>query len=195
MDSGGADLRQPKVFPAKGGDCVEEPLGVGEIGLHLGCGKRLWPGWLNVDLEQGDYLCDIRILTLPDSYAERAAAIHVFEHLWPWDVPPALAEWKRVLRPGGKLVLELPNLQRILSHIFIRMNKGEQPSRSFSWLPMWGDPAFKDPAMMHKWGYFPIDVENLLKDAGFVDITHEEARYHFPIRDMRVTARKPKEAS
>lgn len=99
------------------------------------------------------------------------------------------------MRPGGKLIIELPNLQRILSHIFIRMKKGEPPSPAFSWLPMWGDPAFKDPAMMHKWGYFPIDVEKRLSEAGFVDIAHEEAKYHFPIRDMRVTARKPKEAA
>lgn len=135
--------------------------------------------------------CDLRKLDFADDYADRAVAIHVFEHFYQWETADLLAEWKRVLRPGGLLVLELPCMEAVLNHIFLRMKKGESPSPGFSWLPIWGDPSYKDPAMSHKWGYFKNDMNLILTKAGFVDVNLEEARYHFPTRDMRATARKP----
>ena len=135
--------------------------------------------------------CDLRKLDLLDNYADRAVAIHVFEHFYYWETQALLLEWKRVLRAGGMLVLELPCMDRILNHIFLRMKKGEEPHPAFSWFPLWGDPSYKDPAMCHKWGYFKKDMETVLTKAGFVDVKIEEARYHFPQRDMRAVARKP----
>jgi ubiquinone/menaquinone biosynthesis C-methylase UbiE len=135
--------------------------------------------------------CDLRELTFPDGHADRIAAMHVFEHFYFWETQPLLAEWKRVLKPGGKLVLELPCMDKVFSHIAHCLVKGEQPSAVFSWLPIWGDPKHKDPAMCHRWGYFKSDMVNLLNQAGFVDVAHEDPRYHFPMRDMRVVATKP----
>lgn len=133
------------------------------------------------------------MLALPfsDGYADRIAAVHVFEHFYYWDAPTFLAQCWRVLKPGGKLVLELPCMDKVFSHIAIRMRKGEVPSPTFSWLALWGDPRHRDPAMCHRWGYFRGDMRKVLDDAGFVEIQDEEPRYHFPMRDMRATARKP----
>jgi hypothetical protein len=121
------------------------------------------------------------------------AAIHVFEHFYLWDAKKFLAEVKRVLIPGGLLVLELPCMDKVFGHIATRLAKGEQPSSTFSWLPIWGDPRHEDPAMCHRWGYFRNDMVKMLTDAGFADVREEEPRYHFPIRDMRFVATKPKE--
>lgn len=130
-------------------------------------------------------------LPFPDGHADRAAAIHVFEHFYLWQTPALLAEWKRVLKPGGKLVLELPCMDYVIGHIAMRMAKGEKPQAYMSWLPLWGDPRYKSPAMAHKWGYFKGDIVQALTNAGFKDVRLEEARYHFPHRDMRVSAIKP----
>jgi ubiquinone/menaquinone biosynthesis C-methylase UbiE len=126
-----------------------------------------------------------------DNYADRAAAIHVFEHFYLWETPKFLAEVKRVLKPGGKILLELPCMDKVFGHIAARLQKGEAPSATFSWLPLWGDPRHEDPAMCHRWGYFKADMVKVLSDAGFVEIVEEEPRYHFPRRDMRFTATKP----
>lgn len=137
---------------------------------------------------------DIRALPQQDNSADRIAAVHVIEHFYQWEVADVLKEWLRVLKPGGKLILELPSLDRVFNHIFLRMKKGEAPAPFFSWLPLWGDPFYKRPEMTHKWGYFKADMPLILGRAGFVNIAEEEARYHFPARDMRFVAFKPEAA-
>lgn len=134
---------------------------------------------------------DLLAIPLPDNHADRIAAIHVFEHFYQWEAPKFLEECKRILKSGGKIILELPCMDKVFNHIFIRMKKGENPSPTFSWLPLWGDPRYQDPLMCHKWGYFKQDMKTILDSAGFVEIKDEEPNYHFPRRDMRVTAVKP----
>lgn len=160
--------------------------------MHLGCGNRYWNGWINVDIQgDTDVQCDIRALELPSNHADRVAAIHVFEHFYYWDVANVLMEWKRVLKTGGSLILELPDMKKIMGHIMHRMKKGESPHPRFSWLAIWGDPVYKDPAMCHKWGYTSDDVVRLLQTAGFVNMRVEQPKYHYPQRDMRIVAIKP----
>ena len=189
----GAGLHPEKIFASNTGVCVEEPVRNGEIALNLGSGSIRWPGWVNVDgfNDRADVSCDLRKLTFPPDYVDRIAAIHVMEHFYQWEVIPMLREWKRVLVPGGKIILELPCMDKVFNHIMARMKKGENPSPGFSWLAIWGDPGKRDVSMCHKWGYFKGDMDKVLQEAGFENITHEEAKYHFPRRDMRVTATKP----
>ena len=88
--------------------------------LNLGCGrsfnKKLPSPWLNVDVDGTtcDFLCDIR--HLPDAWtdsAEEVRASHVLEHFFLDEMPSALAEWHRVLIPGGTLRVIVPDLQII----------------------------------------------------------------------------------
>ncbi len=136
----------------------------------------------------------MRQLIFPNEYADRVAAVHVFEHFYRWEIMEVLREWKRVLKPGGKIILELPCMDKVFGHIVHRWNKGQQPEPWMAWLPLWGDPQYKNPLMVHKWGYFRSDMINLLQMAGFTNIMEmAETNYHFPQRDMRFEAVKPKE--
>jgi SAM-dependent methyltransferase len=193
VDPAGAEPRPTKVFASNTGVCAEDALREGEIGLNLGSGKIRWPGWQNVDgfNDRADVKADLKALPFPHNYADRVVAIHVFEHFYLWETPVILEEWKRVLKPGGRIVLEMPNMEAVFSHIAVRMRKGEAPVPTMSWLAIWGDPRHEDPAMCHRWGYSPIDVVTILKKAGFENVQSETARYHFPARDMRITATKP----
>jgi ubiquinone/menaquinone biosynthesis C-methylase UbiE len=187
------DVEQ-RVTAQNTGNCAEDSLAAGEVALHLGSGRHVWTGWCNIDgfNAAADVQADLRKLPFPDSHADRAVAVHVFEHFYQWEVADLLLEWKRVLRPGGRLVLELPCMDKVFGYIVHRLNKGAAPSPMMSWLPLWGDPKYKDPAMSHKWGYFNEDMRRLLTAAGFEQLSNPEARYHFPIRDMRWEAVKPK---
>jgi SAM-dependent methyltransferase len=86
--------------------------------LNVGCGLNPAAGWLNLDwrAQEGvDLCCDLRgPVPLADRCIDYAVAIHVLQDLAWADIPLALAELRRVLRPGGVLRLGLPDLDRAI---------------------------------------------------------------------------------
>ena len=56
-------------------------------------------------------------LPFPDGSFDRALCLDVLEHLHYEDQPRALAELFRVLRPGGELLVSIPNLAHLQSRI------------------------------------------------------------------------------
>jgi predicted SAM-dependent methyltransferase len=159
--------------------------------LHLGCGNKNWDGWLNVDLfGNPDIEADLRRLPFKTDYAESAIAVHVIEHFYLWDVPELLLEWKRVLKPGGKLILELPCMDKIVKYMADCVNEKRDMDVRMTWLAMWGDPDYRSVEMCHKWGYTKLQIVEMLKSAGFTGIQIEEPVYHVRARDMRVVAYK-----
>jgi SAM-dependent methyltransferase len=82
--------------------------------VNVGCGWDRRDGYLNVDFIEGhapDLVADVRELSmLPSEYYDEVLAQDVLEHFPRADGPRALAEWARLLRPGGTLVLRVPNL-------------------------------------------------------------------------------------
>lgn len=115
-----------------------------------------------------------------------AIAIHVIEHFYQWQVADLLAEWRRVLKPGGKLILELPCMEKVLTYIYACVKHKMPISKSMGWHVFWGDPRYRDPLMVHKWGYTTDMMKEVLRAAGFRDIQATTPRYHFEMRDMRL---------
>jgi predicted SAM-dependent methyltransferase len=178
----------------------------GPIRLDLGAGTKRTAGWISVDLavertaiSQGgvlketkvtldpDVVSDIRTLPFPDDFANLIRSIHVVEHFYVWEVPDILAEWARVLEPGGALILECPCLEKILKLYDV---PNIPPYMTF-W-GLYGDPRLKDPLMTHKWCYTSTQLLGLMQEAGLVDIRQEPAQSHQPVRDMRLIGFKPK---
>lgn len=156
--------------------------------LHLGCGKKILDGWVNCDIQNGDgvHVMDLRELPFDDNSADEIMAIHVCEHFYKHDLPNVLKEWHRVLKPEGLIALELPCLDRVLSHF---MNGG--PENMTLWA-LYGDPRthIDGEPSLHKWCWSKSAFRELLKEAGFIDITSEAPHYHQPSRDMRFVATK-----
>lgn len=118
------------------------------------------------------------------------AAIHVVEHFYEWEVIPLLTEWKRILKPNGKMILELPCMDKVFGYV-VNCTKRKQDMLPFmTLLAMYGDPQFKNPLMTHKWGWFQEPLKNLLEKIGMREITVCTPRYHFAFRDMRIESIK-----
>jgi predicted SAM-dependent methyltransferase len=174
-----------------------------DLRINFWCGRQVLDGWFNVDavrnkkaprppelLHSVEFEYDGRVrkpLPLADGCAEELQAIHAIEHVAEWEAPHLMAEWLRLLKPGGLLVLELPNLECAARNLLAGL------SDQMSMWPIYGDGSHRDPLMCHKFGYTPSTIARLVKAAGFIDVkilppvTHG-ARHD---RDMRVEARRP----
>jgi hypothetical protein len=176
------------------------PASATPVRLNLGCGDKILPGYVNIDLvderagHKPDIICDLHKLTLPDEYADEAMAIHVVEHFWRWEVVDILKEWRRVLKPGGRIILECPNLLSACAEVMknpeMASGPGKEGQRSM-WV-LYGDPSWKDPLMCHRWAYTPASLGAVMREAGFVDIRQEPAQFKLrEPRDMRITGARP----
>ena len=134
-----------------------------------------------------DVSCDVRELPFDDNFADEVLAVHVLEHFYVWEVEDVLTEWIRVLKPGGKLVIEVPCLDKIIN-AFIKFD-GAPPINLGMW-GLYGDPGHKDEKMCHHWCYSESQLKALLDQVGLKDIKSEKAQFHVEIRDMRVEATK-----
>jgi predicted SAM-dependent methyltransferase len=87
------------------------------IKLHIGCGDKYIPGFVHVDvrkLPHVDYVTTADNLEIfADGSVDLIYSCHMLEHLPRTTVPKVLAEWHRVLRPGGTLRLAVPDFEKI----------------------------------------------------------------------------------
>ena len=152
----------------------EQPADI--IRLNWGCGTQPEPGWLNSDIKDGpgiDLSCDIREgLPLADGSVDYIVSIHALPELPYEDQVPALAELRRVLRPGGVLRLALPDLDR---GIRAYLNGDE----SYFLVPDKDAASLGGKLVLQLiwYGYsrtlFTHDfLEELLRKAGFEDVRH-----------------------
>lgn len=162
--------------------------------LNIGCGGRSYPGYTGIDAvarDGADIVAPAHEIPLPDGCAEEVMAIHLVEHLLPWLVPVALAEWYRLLAPGGKLVLEMPDIIKCCQNIIDgRMKGGKHPDQLGMW-GAYGDTRTQDEFMLHRYGWHFGTLAPLVKDAGFVKVREVQTVFHpagRTCRDFRLEA-------
>jgi predicted SAM-dependent methyltransferase len=87
--------------------------------LHIG-GKQAHPDWKILDVEarpEVDFVCNAADLSqFVDNSIDQIYASHVLEHffyLLDNELIQVLAEWKRVLKPGGQLLISVPDLKTL----------------------------------------------------------------------------------
>jgi predicted SAM-dependent methyltransferase len=85
--------------------------------LHLGCGGRHHPDWLNLDLKpQHPSVARFDVtepLPFGDQQFDAVYHAHLLEHLPRASALPFLRECHRVLKPGGILRVVVPDLEQI----------------------------------------------------------------------------------
>lgn len=160
--------------------------------LNIGCGRKHLEDYVNVDVDATldpppDMVADVRSLGLEESSADEILAVHVLEHLTLWDARFALVDWHRILRPGGRLVLELPNAVKCARNLV--QGRGE----NLSLWGLYGDPRSENPLMLHRWGWSPDSLRRELERVGFVEVLEQVPEFHGSgrdNRDMRIVSRR-----
>ncbi|NHZ33441.1 class I SAM-dependent methyltransferase [Massilia rubra] len=168
--------------------------------LHVGCGARngralpaCWhgPAWheIRLDIDPGvapdivASICDLSMLA--DASVDAVYSAHNLEHLDAFEVPRALAEFRRVLRPDGYAVITLPDLRAIALHIAAgQLDAPLYQSAAGAISPL--DMLFGHQAalaaghrhMAHRTGFTAASLGRNLLGAGFAEVrVHEGTRW------------------
>ena len=134
--------------------------------LNLGCGLNQKPkeeGWVNIDcrdLPGVDKVCDIRKLDYPDASVDEIFANDVLEHISWRETKKVLAEWARVLKPGGKIYIQSPDIEAIAKKILSGEIKEEGIGYWVFGSADYGEPSF------HKAGFTKKFLKKLLEEVG-----------------------------
>jgi predicted SAM-dependent methyltransferase len=156
----------------------------GERKLHLGAGENALPGWLNTDLHdygRSDlvYLDASRPFPLPDASFDLVFSEHMLEHLTYADGLACLRECVRILRPGGRIRIATPSLQKLAGLYDGDLTDVQRQYLAWateSFVPEAGAtlPGFVLNNFVRAWGHqFVYDRDTLahaLQTAGFVEI-------------------------
>jgi predicted SAM-dependent methyltransferase len=153
--------------------------------LQLGTGDNHLDGWLNTDIHdfagRGDvvYLDLRRAFPFPDDSFDLVFSEHVIEHVDYADGLHSLRESYRVLRPGGRIRIATPSLERVLG--LYEANLSDVQRRYLRWAreSFVSDadvdlPGFVVNNFVRAWGHqFVYDAQTLryaLERAEFVDV-------------------------
>jgi predicted SAM-dependent methyltransferase len=86
--------------------------------LHLGCGKRYLTGFTHIDIENFEHIdfnSGIESLSFIESESvSEIYSSHSFEYFDRKQSKTVLAEWNRVLSPGGSLFLTVPDFESLI---------------------------------------------------------------------------------
>ena len=144
------------------------------IRLHIG-GKEAKEGWTLLNAQPGpnvDIVGDFRDLSrFTDQSVAEIYASHVLEHLaYSEEVLPALKECHRILVPGGRLMLAVPDMAaicRLMVHDAATVQVQYQLMRM-----LFGGQT--DAWDYHKAGFTPDLLAGFLGNAGFQEVQRVE---------------------
>ena len=98
--------------------------------VNLGCGSRIHPSWLNLDMHAsvpGVTVCDLtKGIPVDDCKANVVYSAAVLEHIRPNDVSFFFSEVFRVLKPGGILRIGVPDLELQAREYLAALDRIEQ---------------------------------------------------------------------
>ena len=138
------------------------------IKINMGCvWRNFGKDWDHIDGGDYSHLDSKDIFNLPyeDGSVDLIYASHVIEYFDRDEVKDVLNEWIRVLKPGGKLRLAVPNFSEmaiLYSKDIIKLNDILGP--------LYGKMPMGKETIYHKTTYDFNSLENLLIDLGLKEI-------------------------
>ena len=114
---------------------------------------------------------------VPNGSVEKIYNSHLLEHLPHPQVPTVLKVWYDKLQSGGELIINVPDLEWLCEQLLNYIHGGVIESRHY--VQFSGDNGLvscfygtqSHEGEYHKSGYYKAQIEELLKEAGFVNIS------------------------
>jgi len=132
--------------------------------LHLGCGAIDHPGFINIDGIDRPHVHFVQSLTSLSRFQNNSIAFiytsHTLEHFPRMQTVSILKEWFRVLAPGGKLCVAVPDFDSILE---LYHHSGADVD--FILPPLFGGQDY--PFNFHHTAFNKASLTRAFMDAGF----------------------------
>lgn len=153
--------------------------------LDIGAGSNPYkpenPEWEHLDaraLPHIEYLCDVKLrLPFPNDTWDELRAYSILEHVEYRLVPQVLADWYRILKPGGTITIVVPYIDGILRG---RAAKATDDKDFMGYLG--GDQDY--PQNYHIAHFDRELLDKRLREAGFKDLNFTHAHSMEPLPDM-----------
>ena len=149
--------------------------------LNMGSGEDKRPGWVNVDNRpevKPDVVWDLEKFPypFPDNSAEEIMWKDSLEHLSWRVVDKALRETFRILKPGGRVYIQCPDMEAIARKVILDPNFRYGDLEGYRAISFWTfgrqdpqpDGSFGGWGGFHKSGFTIPTLKRLLEETGFV---------------------------
>lgn len=137
--------------------------------LNIGCEYDHKDGWTNLDIDPGvrpDVLGDARSMPqFADCTFDEILASHILEHFMETEIIPTLKEWNRILAPGGKITIVVPDAWKVCVDWINEKLSEDQVLKGFI-----GDNQSKSPWMLHKTFFWYTRLKRILEENNFENV-------------------------
>jgi predicted SAM-dependent methyltransferase len=157
--------------------------------LHIG-GTEPHPDWTILDAIHVPGVVDIvaqaHDIPLEDGTVDALYASHVFEHFPLAQAHGILQEWCRVLKPGGKIMVSVPDMPT-LAHLYLSEPSPEL-RMELTRIIFGGQTTEYD---FHYYGWEEISLKEFMLASGFVDVRRVDFFRLFKDSSMLAIKRMP----
>jgi predicted SAM-dependent methyltransferase/cephalosporin hydroxylase len=108
-----------------------------------------------------DVLCDIRAIPLEREQFDIVHARHVLEHFYVNEAADLVDEWCRLLKVGGELIVNVPNLAYAAGEV-LRADQDENYDATYASWQLYGRPGNRVIEELHKCGYTKHGLARML---------------------------------
>ncbi len=173
------------------------------IRFNMGCGPDRRPGYIGIDKhsDRADIRQDLFKVSLPENCADEILASHVIEHLPQHRAPEILTKWLNTLKPGGKIIMEQPDLEELCKDFVSQEGVDKHMTAMYIYGaivtsemrfegPVDNEVMEKGVLSPHLWGYTPKTLSDLMEAVGYKDIKVLPPQGQHPGKNFRLEAMK-----
>ena len=121
-----------------------------------------------------DRFMDIRNLDYPENSVDEILIVQTFEHFSRKEASKALDNWYKILKPEGKLCIDVPDFEETARQLLAQKDEKE---KEWYYRLIYGSQ--KNDYSFHKDGYSFAKLKRMLEEHGFKHIIQIENTLHF----------------